>query len=292
MVKFTRPDAWQTGLVEVAGGVFAYIQGGGSAGVSNAGFVLGPDRAIVLDTLATTPMARDFLSAIRALTDRPIREVLLSHHHVDHILGLQNFMPARIICHYRCREEILRNGMDLPARWAKARPQFAEGLVGVRVCVPDWTFSDKITLHLGDRELIFFHPGKPAHTVGDAMLYLPDSKVLFAGDILFHGVVPAGFQGHIGKWIEVLNGVLAMDVSVIVPGHGPVCTKAEVAETLSCLNLIYEGARRAFHNSLSPEEACAALDLGPFAHWADAKERTMQNISRAYQEFRGELDTL
>jgi cyclase len=290
--KFTHPDAWQTGLIEVAAGAYAYIQAGGGAGISNAGFVLGPDHGVVIDTLATTPMARNFLGAIRSLTDRPIRDVLLTHHHVDHILGVQNFLPARVICHQRGREEILSNGMDLPVRWAKARPQHAAGLLGVRVCVPDCTFSDKLTLHVGDREAVFFLPGKTAHAVSDAMLYLPDAKVLYAGDIVFHGVVPAGFQGHIGNWIDVLRSVLEMDLDIIVPGHGPVCTKKEVAETLECLSLIYEGARRAFTAGQSPEEAIARLKLGPFAGWCDAEERTRQNVNRAYQEFRGELDAL
>jgi hypothetical protein len=89
-----------------------------------------------------------------------------------------------------------------------------------------------------------------------------------------------------------LRSVLAMDVDIIVPGHGPVCTKKEVAETLACLELIYEGARRAFKDGLSPDEALARIELGPFASWCDAEERTRQNVSRAYMEFRGELDAL
>lgn len=281
---------WRTGLVPVAKDTYAYIQASGRAGISNAGLIVGPDRAIVLDTLATTPMAMDFIAGIRRVTDRPVNEVLLTHHHVDHILGIQNFLPARVICHARCRQEIIANGMDLPERWAKRRPQFAAGLTGIRVCLPDETFEDRVTFYLGERVVEFFHPGVPAHTAGDAMLHLPAERVLFAGDIFFYRVVPAGFQGHIGNWIKVIDRVLAMeDVDVVVPGHGPVGTKRELTETRDCLALIYEAARRAFDRGQTPEEAWHALDLGPFADWADAEERATEDIRRCYQEFRGEL---
>jgi cyclase len=280
---------WPTGVIEIAKDVYAYVQAGGCAGVCNAGFIEGPDRLIVIDTLATTPMAMDFLAGIRRITGKPIGEVLLTHHHVDHILGIQHFLPARVICHNNARRALIAKGMDQAADWATRRPQHGPGLVGVRTCVPDESFEDRITFYLGEREIVFFHPGIIAHTRGDAMVYLPKERVLFAGDIFFHSVVPAAFQGHIGNWLTVLDRILAMDVETIVPGHGPIGGKRELQETRDCLALIYDGARRGFDKKLTPDEAYESMALGAYAEWGDAEERARQDIARAYAEFRGEI---
>jgi cyclase len=281
-----------TGLVQIASGTYAYIQEGGGAGISNAGMLVAEDSAIVLDTLATTSMAMRFLGEIRKVTGQPIGEVLLTHYHVDHVLGIQYFLPARVICHRHCREKIIANGSDMPERWARRRPQFAEDLEGIRVCIPDRTFDTNVDFHYKGGEARFFHPGYPAHVVGDALLFLPQEGVLFCGDIMFHGVVPAAFEGHIGNWLRLLDTLLDMDWEIAVPGHGMVGGKEEMRETKACLGLIYDTARRAFDRGDPPEVAFEDLKLGVFAGWQDAKERSREDIERAYMEFRGELETL
>ena len=104
--------------------------------------------------------------------------------------------------------------------------------------------------------------------------------MLFAGDIMFYGVVPAAHHGHAGGWLAVMARVLGMDVSVIVPGHGPVGGKAEFAEMRDCLALIYASARRLFERGQPIKEAIAEVDLGPYRAWNDSYERISQNVER------------
>jgi cyclase len=278
---------WPTGLIEVGAGVFAYVQAGGEAGISNAGLILGPDQAVVVDALATTPMATAFLGHIRRVTSLPITHVILTHNHVDHFLGIQNFLPAQVISHASCREEMANGGPDAAERWSKRRPQFAEGLTGVRVCLPNVAFHDRMSLYLGNREIQLIHLGM-GHTRGDTLVFLPEEKILFAGDIAFHKVTPQGFQGDIGKWISVVDQVLKMDVEIVVPGHGPSGTKADLAEMRDYLQLVYKGARRCFDLGLTEARAIESIDLGKYRAWTEA-ERIKDNVERAYREFKGEL---
>lgn len=279
--------AWPVGLMELAPGTYAYVQAVGSAGISNAGLILGPDRAVVVDALTTTPMATAFLGSIRSVTGLPISHLLLTHHHADHFLGIQNFLPTHVVSHALCREEMLQLEPGAVEHYAALRPQFAEELHGVRVCLPDETFEHKMTLYLGEREVQFFHLGT-GHTRGDGLVYLAVEKVLFAGDVAFHKVTPNASLGHIGKWIKVVDTILEMDVETIVPGHGPVGGKAELAEMRAYLQLVHDGARRCFDQGMSESEATAAIDIGAYQSWSNP-ERLTVNVERAYSEFRGEL---
>jgi cyclase len=281
---------WRTGLLEVADGVFAYIQPKGSAGFSNAGLIVGPDYCVVVDTLGTNSMQEGFVSAIRRVTTRPVGLVLITHHHADHVLGTHRFMPARVVCHRACRHAIAAEGQGIPARWARKRPMFAPDLQNIPVIVPDITFEDRISVHLGEREIVFFHPGV-AHTSGDAAALLPAEKALFAGDLFFNRVCPAAFQGSLGGWIRAVKGILELDIDTIVPGHGPVSGKDELRTMLAYLELIESGARDAFRLGWNEERAAREMPLGDFRGWADSDERLLEDVQRAYAGFRQEAAT-
>ncbi len=276
--------AWPTGLIEVAPATYAYVQATGAAGICNAGLLLGPDQAIVIDSLATPEMNMGFLRSIRSVTALPFSHLLITHHHVDHVLGIQFFLPTQVVCHSGCREEMVLAGPDTPLNWVKMRPQFANKMDGVRICYPNITIDGNMTFYLGDREVQVFHPGL-AHSRGDLMIHLPQERVLFASDIAFFKVAPQPLAGHVGKWIKAMDRVLEMDVDTIVPGHGPIGGKAEMTEARDCLATVYEGARRCFEKGMTEQEAVAAIDLGTFADWANP-ERYPDCVRKAYQEFR------
>ena len=205
MTQASRFLQWDCGMRELADGVFAFVQRSGAhgnAGYSNAGLVVGPDHCVVIDTLGTNSMQEAFLAEIRRVTDKPVGRVLLTHHHVDHILGTHRYRPACVISHRACRQHIVEGGPNAAARWAAKRPHFAHDLQGIEVVVPDLTFDDRVYLHLGERELVFFHPGL-AHTDGDAAAWLPAERILFAGDLFFNRVCPAAFAGSLTGWIAV-----------------------------------------------------------------------------------------
>jgi len=275
---------WPTGMSEVGDGIFAYVQGNGpygNAGFSNAGLVVGPDYCVVIDTLGTSSMHDGFLQSIRRVTNKPVGLVLITHHHVDHVLGVHRFMPVRVVCHRQCRAHILADRDTMVNRWRTMRPLLAPDLPDMPVIVPDMTFDDRISIHLGDRELIFFHPGT-AHTDGDAVLLIPDAKLVFAGDLFFNRVCPAAFQGNIDGWIDAVEKMLALDVTTIVPGHGPVAGKDALRDMLRYLVIIRDGSRLAHARGLDVKAAAQSLELGDFARWSDTDHRLLQDVQRVY----------
>jgi cyclase len=276
---------WQTGLVEVADGVFAYVQATGGYCISNAGLILGDDEALIVDTLFTPSMNRDFQAAVRRVTDKPARHLVDTHHHVDHTLGNFLFPQCRIIAHANARVEMERFG--LPDFFLRMVPQFCDEIRDVPVRLPDVTFDGAMTLHLGGRRVELLHFGT-AHTVGDIAVYLPEERVLFAGDLAFFWVTPVAFEGHIGKWIRVVDRLLEMDVGAVVPGHGPVGGLDDVRSVREYLALVRRQARRAYNQGLDERETARGLRLGGYASWNEP-ERAAINVQRLYREFRHEI---
>jgi cyclase len=134
-------------------------------------------------------------------------------------------------------------------------------------------------------ELIF---NGPAHTWGDVMVYLPQRKILFAGDIAFYYVAPAGQNGHLTKWIEAIDRIMKMDADIIVPGHGPVGSKRELAETRAYLDLLVREVTKRYRAGMPPGRAAADINMGRFSNWTNP-ERIVWNTMRLYAEFNGSL---
>jgi cyclase len=288
MAQGSAPKEWPTGLIEVAENAFAYVQATGGLCVANAGLIVGAEAVVAVDSLFTPSMTRAFQAEIRRVTDRPVDFLVNTHHHVDHSLGNAHFAPAQIVSHARARDEMERVGLPLDLL-RQVVPHFCDEIADARVTLPDLTFEGEMTFHLGDRTARLLHFGT-AHTLGDALVYLPQSRLLFAGDVAFHYVTPLAFEGHISHWIEVADRVLAMDVDTIVPGHGPIGGKADLRRMRDYLALVRSEARKAFDAGVAAEEAASALGglLGEFADWGEP-ERVVLNVGRLYQEFRGEI---
>lgn len=281
--------AWQTEFVEVGAGAFAYVQAMGGFCVANAGLIVTEDGPIAVDALFTPAMTRAFLSAARSDGHGDVRLLINTHHHVDHTLGNALF-TAPVLAHELVREEMLHSGFPKERICAMA-PQFAEELEKVKgVRLPSLTFRGTMTIHDGDREIILRHVGT-AHTKGDTLIYLPQSKLLYAGDIAFHYVTPLAHEGHIGNWIGVLDEIAGMDVETIVPGHGPVGTQADLREVRDYFALLKQEAQQAHAAGTGIDEAVRAIypRLGRFGAWGEA-ERLYPNLVRLYQEFDGTIE--
>lgn len=285
--RSTRPSTWPTGLIELADGVFAYVQQGGGLCVANAGLIVGTESCIVIDSLFAPSMTRAFREEIARVTDKPVGLLINTHHHIDHSLGNVLFPEAQIVSHVNARREQERAGAGVIERLRPLLPELVAEVEGVEPRLPDVTFSGDLTLHIGSRTVRLLHLGV-AHTIGDALVLLPKERILFAGDVAFHYVTPLAFEGHIGGWLEVCDMTFELDVETIVPGHGPVGGKAELREMRGYLASIREQARAAFDAGRTPEEATQSIDLGEYASWPEP-ERLALNVERLYQEFRGEI---
>jgi cyclase len=275
-------------MIEVADGAFAYVQEGGGLCVANAGLIVGEESCIVIDALFAPSMTRAFRDEIRRVTDKPVRTLINTHHHVDHTMGNALFPEARIIGHEKARSEQERVGKRVLEILRGRIPGLVAELDGVDVRLIEEMFADELTIDHEGRELHLRHLG-PAHTIGDAYVLLPRERLLFAGDLGFFHVTPLAFEGNIGGWIDACNAIGGLDIDRIVPGHGPVAGKDALEEMQGYLASVREQARGAFDAGCTAEQASMGIDLGPYGSWAEAEDRLALNVGRLYQEFRGEI---
>ncbi len=292
MARHVVPRQWKSGMVEVGPKVFAYVQTSGidphgDTGISNAGLVVGHDAAAVaVDALMVPSMTRRLVAAIKKTTRKPIAQLINTHHHLDHTGGNRFFRSSTIVATEACRQMLAPGFPPLPLL-QRFMPRWAREFASLKVVLPTVTFEDRMVIHDGDREIQLWHPGTAAHTVGDAVAFLPKERILFAGDLAFHWVTPLAFQGHVGHWIKAVDRLLAFEADVIVPGHGPIGTKRELRLMRDYLALVRREAKKRFDAGLSPEDAARDIKIGLYASWSDA-ERILPNVMRCYQEFRNE----
>ncbi len=262
--------------------MFAYLQLDGQWGLNNAGFVLGAKDVTVIDTCFTERRSRDFAAEVRkAGGERPVRTLVNTHHHGDHTHGNFVFGPGTaIVGHEKCREEVIATGLGTKALWPYV--EWGE----IEVTPPNITFRERLLLFAGETRIELIYVG-PAHTTNDIVAWLPEQKVLFAGDVVFNGGTPFVVMGSVRGSLEALEVIRGLGAETIVPGHGPVCAPAVLFEIEGYLRFVQETARRGFDANVSPLEAARETDLGPFAALHDS-ERFVANIHRAYSELRGE----
>ena len=230
--------AWQTAMaqpaitpIEVAPQTF-FVQGLPETGspanqnfISNAGFVIGPSGVIVIDALGSPEIARRLIEQIRQRTDKPIIAVILTHYHADHIYGLQSFVDAgaKIIAHESAREYLKSDAAA--QRLVASRTELAPWINESTRLVPadSWISKDEDLDLAGLR--IQIRPMGPAHTAHDLAMYIPERRVLFAGDLVFRGRIPYVGNADSRGWIAALDRLLAFDAAVVIPGHGATSTR-------------------------------------------------------------------
>jgi cyclase len=270
-------------LEEVAPGVFAYLQLHGQWGLNNAGFILAANTTTVIDTAFTERRALALADAIKrtAGDDRPVQALINTHHHGDHTHGNYVFGPSvSIVAHEKCRDEVIATGLSTKALW----PNTDWG--HIEIVPPNITFRERLTVYAGDTRIDLIYVG-PAHTTNDIVAWLPEHKLLFAGDTVFNGGTPFVVMGSVAGSIDAIDTIRRLDPRTIVPGHGAVCSPAVLYETESYLRFIQDTARKGFDAQISPLELARQTDLGPFADLHDS-ERFVANLHRAYSELRGE----
>ena len=288
MSRHTVPASWKTGMTEIAPKVFTYVQATGETGISNAGLIVGHRAATAVDALMVPSMTRRLVAAIKKTTRKPVSQLVNTHHHLDHTGGNRFFRGAAIMATEKCRQALAPGFPPVPIL-QRFMPRFADEFPKLELVLPTVTFQDRLVLHDGDRDIELWHPGTPAHTVGDAAVFLPKERVLFAGDIAFHYVTPLAFQGHVGHWIKAVDRLLAFEADVIVPGHGPVGTKEDLRRMREYLAFVRREAKKRFDAGMPAEAAAHEIKLGVYASWREP-ERILPNVMRCYQEFAGETN--
>ena len=234
---------------EVSAGIYAYVQPDGTWWINNTGFLVGPQGVISIDSCSTQRRTQAYLDAIAAVTSAPVRTLVNTHHHGDHTFGNCLFRGAAIVAHERAREEAIAFGppRDLPF-WDC--PDWGD----LHLDPPFVTFTDEITLHVGDLRAQVRHVGTAAHTTNDLIIWIPERSVLFCGDLIFNGGTPFLLMGSVAGAVEVLETVVApLAARIIVPGHGPVFGGlGPIEETLDYLRFVLDVAVGCREAGLSP----------------------------------------
>ena len=278
----TREELPAPALEELSDGIFAYIQLDGSWFLNNTGFVTSPDGVIVIDSTGTESRAKAFHAAVRGQTDLPLRALINTHSHGDHTFGNFVFTPdCAIVGQELCREAVLATDVE------GTKQRFPGGDFGeIEIAAPFLTFEERMNVYAGDLKIELIHMG-PAHTPNDIVAWIPERKVLFAGDLIFNQGTPFALQGSVNGWLVALDRMETLRPETIVPGHGPVAGPEVIGDVRNYLRFIANTARAGFEADIEPRDLARDLDLGEFAELHDP-ERVVPNLHRAYSELRGE----
>jgi len=277
----TMPNNLITYEVEqLAEGVYAYLQPDGGWCLNNAGVVIGAEDTLLIDTAATEARALVLRETVHTLSPRPVGTLVNTHSHGDHTFGNHLFAKsATIVAHERAAAEMAEYGLALRDLW----PQVRWG--HVEPTLPKVTFRDRMSLPgLGLRvELLHIGPG---HTAGDTVVWLPDQRVLFTGDLVFSGATPFVLMGSLSGSLRVLDQLRVLEPLHVVPGHGPLGGPELLDMNADYLRWVDKLARAGIADGLTPLDLARAADPGPFDQLLDS-ERLVGNLVRAYAERRG-----
>ncbi|HEY7136131.1 MAG TPA: MBL fold metallo-hydrolase [Acidimicrobiia bacterium] len=250
-------------LHPVGDGVYAWLQPGGETGVSNAGVVVDDDGVTVIDSLMVRSQWEPFAAAVTGL-GLPVRRVVLTHAHIDHVGGTKAFRNAAIFA-TRYTSSMLDQEMPLES-YKTFMPAFAEEFDDLA------EVGTRAVTHLVD-DAAFLTPRVevlPAsgHTPGDLIVLVEDADVCFAGDLCFFGVTPLAFQGDPATWADVLDAVAEI-AATIVPGHGPIGEEDDVRALQAYLRACVDA-----HGDPG------AIPTGPWDRWLE-RDRDPINVEKA-----------
>ena len=287
------------GVHDVGNGLYGYVQPDGTWGWSNAGLVVSDGETLLVDTLMSVPLTREMLDQFKAKVPAAVRidRLVNTHANPDHFFGNGLVADAEIIGTNEAKAEM--SEFD-PRRLATLRdtyPQMGDSgeflyetmgrkfdFSGVdEVTLPNRTFDGRLDITVGSKAVELIDLG-PAHTNSDTIVWVPGDRVVFTGDLLFNEGHPIMWAGPVENWIRACRRIEAMDVDVVVPGHGPIVAPSGAAAVRAYLEYVRDEARRRFDAGLSAADAARDIALGDFGSWGDA-ERIAVNVETLYREF-------
>jgi len=276
---------------EVGPGLYAYT----AEGDPNSGVIVGDDAVMVVDAQATPVMAQDVIARVRAITDKPIKYVLLTHYHAVRVLGASAYKGAEIVASDTARNMIVERGQqDMDSEMGRFPRLFraAESIPGLTW--PTITFAQRLTVWLGKREVRIMHLGR-AHTAGDVVAFVPDAKVVFSGDLVEYRSACYCGDAHFKDWPATLDRLSELNARALVPGRGAALGSPElaaegIAMTRDFLSTLYGSVSKSAEAGRSLKQAFDAARevMDPkFASFAIYEHCLPFNVSRAYDEAKG-----
>jgi cyclase len=311
-------------LREIAPGIAAYLQPDGSWGLSNAGLIVGQRERLLVDTFFDLAHTRRLLDAFGKYVPggHEPQITVNTHANGDHCYGNVLSKSGRLIASKRASLEmhemppkklagllkaakmidrigplgpwmgrLLKTfGLRVGADFFDAAPYVLKAFSrfdfeNIEFVLPNETFDSELEIDLGGSTVRMIELG-PAHTGGDIVIYVPETKTLFCGDLLFEGMHPLIWAGTISSYLQALERLLTLDLDVVVPGHGELTDRAGVVRHIEYLRSLREAAEPLYHAGISAERAAEQLIQRDFAGLRE-QERLIVNVAAAYREFSG-----
>ncbi len=287
MAAAEEPGPTHFSVVPVAEGVFAAIaKDGDRASVGNAGFIVGSESVLVVDTFAAPEAAEELLAEIRRRTKLPVRWAVNTHYHLDHVGGNAVFARAGavLVAHENVKAWMRTENL----KWRKEiTPQDRAMLAGL--VLPEVTHREGLTVWLGDRKAEIWT--RPGHTGGDSIVVLREAGVVFGGDLVWRNTVPNCIDADTAAWAATLDGFLAdFPAAAFVPGHGDLARALDVRFFRDYVAGLRAGVERAIRDGRQgPElvEWVLAEHRKRYATWKWFDQFAQRNIELTEQEVRG-----
>jgi glyoxylase-like metal-dependent hydrolase (beta-lactamase superfamily II) len=295
MAKEYAPSKVEMELMQVSDHVY-YAQGKAGAAtenegfISNAGVVITDEGVVLFDALGTPSLAQKLMGLIAEKTDKPIKKVIVSHYHADHIYGLQVFKEQGA-------EIIAPSGSELYIDSPNAENRLQERRVSLfpwvddntRLVRPDVYVDKSMNFSLGGVEFRVTHLGD-AHSDADLMLYVLPDKVLLSGDIIFEGRVPFVGSANTKNWLKTLIQLETDNVQALIPGHGPAASEPAqaISMTRNYLAFLRQTMGAAVDEMMSFSEAYDEVDWSDFNQLPAFDEANRRNAYQVYLSMEAE----
>jgi glyoxylase-like metal-dependent hydrolase (beta-lactamase superfamily II) len=264
-------------------------------GDPNSGVIIGDDAVMIVEAQATPRLAGKVIEQVRKVTDKPITHVTLTHYHAVRVLGASAFNAQQIIMSEMARGMVAERGQEDWDSEFQRFPRLFEGHESIPgLTYPTTTFTDRMTVYLGNRRVDLMHLGR-AHTAGDIVVHVPDENVMFTGDIVEYRSACYCGDGFFGDWGATLSAIKAYDVDAIAPGRGDALVGSEsvnaaIENTRDFITSTYQPAARVAARGGSLKQAWDAVREAcdpKFSDYAIYEHCLPFNVSRAYDEARG-----
>lgn len=283
-------------FTEVGPGLYAFT----AEGDPNTGVIVGDDCCAVFDAQATPAMARQVIERVRAVTDKPIKYVILSHYHAVRALGASAFQPQGILASQETYRLVAERGkQDWDSEYGRFPRLFRDAQSIPGLTWPTLAFAKEMTLYLGKREVKLLQLGA-GHTSGDIVAWVADAGVMFTGDLIeYHSACYCG-DAHLRAWPQTLNMIREFNPKAIAPGRGDALSNRQtvsegLAMTRDFVATLYGVAEMtvAMGRSLKDSFAATREAMDPkFGSFAIYEHCLPFNVSRAFDEASGISDPL
>lgn len=264
---------------------------------ANVAFVVTGEGVILIDSPMLPEEAHHWQGEIRKRTDERILYIINTDHHRAHIIGNQFFPTATVIAHERAWKEMKSYGDSFRTRLINMyRDRIPEAVEvwqnHLQIIEPQVTFSGRTLLYRGDKEIHLIPVG--GHTPATTVIYFPQEKLLFAGDVVVTNRPPFLSQGNTKEWLEALTYLRKLRYDILIPGHGELTGKEATESMSEYLRMVRRKVRSAYRSGLSKADTARSLShlirFWPIPTFEKPKadRRFKSGLGRVWNEIRAE----